>query len=154
MLTGRDLGAAIRDAIQKKGVTQREVARVFEVKPPSVQDWMNKGTVSKDKLPALWKYFADVAGPEHWGLDSFPNWPSRQRAVSTAVDQPGLAPDVYEMVSRIDEIVQALPPERLEELRGLVDLYLKKPAVYRHFTADIGRVLSGEFPLQTGTHSQ
>jgi hypothetical protein len=124
-----------------------------------VQDWMNKGTVSKDKLPALWKYFEDVAGPEHWGLDSFPRWPSRPRTTPPVVidAQPppqGVAPDVHELVARLDEAVQALPQERLEELQGLMDLYLKKPAVYRHFTADIARVLSGELPLRTGTHGQ
>lgn len=89
MLTGTALGAAIREAIEKKGVTQREVARVFDVKPPSIQDWMKKGTVSKDKLPALWKYFEDVAGPEHWGLEQFPRWPSRPRTTPPRLgDEP------------------------------------------------------------------
>lgn len=72
MLTGKELGAAIRAAIEKKGVTQRQVAATFGVKPPSVSDWMSKGTIGKDKLVALWKYFEDVVGPEHWGLASFP----------------------------------------------------------------------------------
>ena len=44
MLTGKELGAAIRSAIEKKGVTQRQLAAVFGVKAPSVQDWINKGT--------------------------------------------------------------------------------------------------------------
>lgn len=83
MLTGRELGDAIRSAIEKKGVTQREVANVFEVKPPSIQDWIKRGTVSKDKLPALWHYFEDVVGPEHWGLESFPRWPLRPRTAAT-----------------------------------------------------------------------
>lgn len=78
MLTGKELGLAIREAIALKGVTQRELANVFEVKPPSIQDWIKRGTVSKDKLPALWHYFEDVVGPEHWGLDSFPRWPIRR----------------------------------------------------------------------------
>lgn len=87
MLTGRELGSAIREAIKKKGVTQREVARIFEVKPPSIQDWINKGTVSKDKLPALWSYFHDVVGPEHWGLDAFPRWPLRPRTTRPYVGE-------------------------------------------------------------------
>lgn len=86
MLTGKELGEAIREAIEKKGVTKREVARVFEVKPPSIQDWVNKGTVSKDKLPALWMYFEDVVGPEHWGLNEFPKWPTRPRTESLTPD--------------------------------------------------------------------
>ena len=70
MLTGEQLGAAIRVAIEKKGVSQVAVAAHFGVKPPSVQDWINRGTIGKEKLPKLWDYFADVAGPEHWGLSA------------------------------------------------------------------------------------
>lgn len=68
MLTGEELGAAIRAAIQKKGVSQVAVAAHFGVKPPSIQDWMRRGTIGKEKLPRLWAYFSDVVGPEHWGL--------------------------------------------------------------------------------------
>ena len=72
MLTGKALGLAIKKAIQGKGVKQTDVAKKFGVRPPSVQDWINRGTIGKDKLPMLWSYFADVAGPAHWGLDKFP----------------------------------------------------------------------------------
>jgi transcriptional regulator with XRE-family HTH domain len=73
MLTGDKLGKAIADAILKKGITQRELARQFGVKPPSVQDWIKRGTIDKGKLPALWEYFSDVVGPEHWGLPGLPS---------------------------------------------------------------------------------
>ncbi|WP_304956856.1 LexA family transcriptional regulator [Xenophilus sp. Marseille-Q4582] len=72
MLTGIELGRAIAEAIEKKGVQKVDVAQHFGVKPPSIQDWINRGTISKGKLPKLWAYFADVAGPSHWGLESFP----------------------------------------------------------------------------------
>lgn len=68
MLTGPALGAAIEAARQKKRVTKKELAEHFGVKPPSVQDWVRRGTIDKDKLVELWAYFADVVGPEHWGL--------------------------------------------------------------------------------------
>lgn len=68
MYTGERLGAAIREAIERKGVSKVTVATHFGVKPPSIQDWMNRGTISKDKLPALWAYFSDVVGPSHWGM--------------------------------------------------------------------------------------
>jgi len=68
MLTGEKLGSAIREAIRRKGVTQVAVAEHFGVRPPSVQDWIRRGTIGKDKLPELWAYFADVVGPEHWGM--------------------------------------------------------------------------------------
>lgn len=70
MLTGKELGAAIDAAIRKKGITKAELAREFGVKPPSVQDWVKHGRISKTHLPHLLAYFADVAGPEHWGLPS------------------------------------------------------------------------------------
>lgn len=72
MLTGVKLGAAIAAAIKKKKVTQRDVAAHFGVKPPSIQDWIKRGTIGKARLPELWAYFADVVGPEHWGLKQFP----------------------------------------------------------------------------------
>lgn len=70
MLTGQELGAAIKDAIEKKGVSQVAIAAHFGVKPPSVQDWIRRGTIGKEKLPKLWAFFSDVVGPEHWGLAS------------------------------------------------------------------------------------
>jgi hypothetical protein len=82
MLTGKDLGVAIKRAVELKDKAERDagrpgvrlvdVARHFGVKPPSVLDWYSKGTIAKSKLPALWLYFSDVVGPEHWGLASFP----------------------------------------------------------------------------------
>lgn len=73
MLTGKELGAAINTAIDKKIAsgairTKIEVAKHFEVKPPSLHDWIKRGTISKDKLFDLFDYFSDVVGPEHWGL--------------------------------------------------------------------------------------
>lgn len=68
MLTGKALGEAIAQAIEKKGVAKADVARHFGVKPPSVQDWINRGTIDKGRLQQLWQYFGDVVGPEHWGL--------------------------------------------------------------------------------------
>lgn len=78
MLSGKELGLAIEQAINKKLAlgtvrTKAEIARHFEIKPPSIHDWIKKGSISKDKLPELWKYFSDVVGPEHWGLEDFPN---------------------------------------------------------------------------------
>ena len=83
MLTGEKLGAAIRKAIELKGVTQVAVAAHFGVKPPSVQDWIRRGTIDKGKLPALWEYFADVVGPEHWGMLSIPPSPAPHEAPAT-----------------------------------------------------------------------
>jgi hypothetical protein len=70
MLSGPELGAAIEAARQKKKVTKKAMAAHFGVQPPSIQDWVRHGTIHKSRLEALWSYFADVVGPEHWGLNS------------------------------------------------------------------------------------
>ena len=80
MLKSKDFGAAISEAIQRKldsgsAKSKAEIARHFGMQPPSLSDWVKKGSVAKDKLPELWRYFSDVAGPDHWGL-SASEWPS------------------------------------------------------------------------------
>jgi phage repressor protein C with HTH and peptisase S24 domain len=72
MLTGEQLGSAIEAAIKLKGVTKKEVAAHFGVQPPSIQDWVKRGTIGKEKLPKLWAYFSDVVPSSHWGLEAIP----------------------------------------------------------------------------------
>lgn len=92
MISDKELGDAIREAIILKGVTKKSVADYFGVKPPSVQDWIARGTISKEKLPALWEYFSDVVGPEHWGLSSFPSLPNKNHNVEEGPSSQGLVP--------------------------------------------------------------
>lgn len=78
MLKGKELGQAIKAAYELKlargGISSKaDIANHFGIKTPSVYDWFKKGSISKDKLPELWRYFSDVAGPEHWGLAEWPN---------------------------------------------------------------------------------
>jgi len=68
MLTGPELGKAIDQARQLKGMSKAELARAFKVTPPSVQDWIKFGRIDKGRLNDLFALFADVVGPEHWGL--------------------------------------------------------------------------------------
>lgn len=71
MHTGKQLGEAIRIAIDRKldqGVRKKDIAQYFDIKEPSIADWIKKGSIQKEKLPKLWRYFADVVGMEHWGL--------------------------------------------------------------------------------------
>jgi len=73
MLKGKELGQAIKKAIELKlelgsAKSKTEIARHFDVRLPSVYDWINKGSISKDKLTKLFDYFSDVAGPQHWGI--------------------------------------------------------------------------------------
>lgn len=68
MLTGPELGAAIEAARIAKGVSKKDLADDFSVKPPSIQGWVKNGRIDKSKLMDVIAYFSDVVGPEHWGL--------------------------------------------------------------------------------------
>lgn len=62
------MGAAIEQAIELKKITVANLADRFGVRRPSVYGWIRSGRIDKGKLPELYAYFADVVGPEHWGL--------------------------------------------------------------------------------------
>lgn len=75
MLSGEELGLAIRKAMALKGVGPTEVAKHFKIAPPSVSGWVRTGRVSKNKISGLVEYFAKEVGPEHWGLSALPAAP-------------------------------------------------------------------------------
>lgn len=89
LLSGAKLGEAIRTAIdlkieQGKAPSKAAIARHFGIQPPSLSGWVKTGAVSKENLAAIWDYFSDVVGPEHWGLRSQvdvavrPSWPFKR----------------------------------------------------------------------------
>lgn len=121
MLNGTDLGTAIKAAIEKKiasgaVASQAAIARHFNVKPPSIHDWIKKGSISKDKLPELWRYFSDVVGPNHWGLKAWPD----MGAVMPEQRPPAPAPWPFPGISEKD--VRKLPPAHINELQGALAL--------------------------------
>lgn len=88
MLTGPELGAAIEAARIAKGVSKKQLADDFQVKPPSVQGWVKNGRIDKSKLMDVIAYFADVVGPEHWGLRPGFTYESLPDAASVSVEEP------------------------------------------------------------------
>ncbi|EDQ2392365.1 hypothetical protein S518_002680 [Salmonella enterica subsp. enterica] len=109
MLSGKELGLAIEQAINKKiqsGAikSKAQVARHFGIKPPSIHDWIKKGSISKDKLPELWGYFSDVVGPEHWGLDAFP-LQERRDLTRESVSQNELLNQAYQTATKERRLV-------------------------------------------------
>jgi hypothetical protein len=68
MHQGTELGRALKEAMDLKGVKQDAVAAAFGIKQPSVSEWTKHGRIAKKHLPLLVSYFLDVVGPEHWGL--------------------------------------------------------------------------------------
>lgn len=120
MLNGTDLGAAIKAAIELKiasgaVASQAAIARHFNVRPPSIHDWIKKGSISKDKLPELWRYFSDVVGPEHWGLKSWPDMGSSSAEATTRAK-----PWPFRTIR--EEQVRALPEAQLNALEGAIAL--------------------------------
>jgi len=61
------LGQKLKSAIKDKGVTQREVAKHFGVRPPSVNGWIANGRIDKKHIPKLVTYFEK---PYAWWLDN------------------------------------------------------------------------------------
>lgn len=88
MLTGPELGAAIEAARIAKGVSKKQLADDFQVKPPSVQGWVKNGRIDKSKLMDVIAYFADVVGPEHWGLRTGFTYESLPDGASVSVEEP------------------------------------------------------------------
>lgn len=78
MLSGAELGAAIREAMRLKGVTQAVVAREFGVTQPSVSDWLKYGRIDKAHISHLVAYFSDVVGADFWGLSADNSGPTGQ----------------------------------------------------------------------------
>jgi hypothetical protein len=73
MLTGSELGQAIKKALEVKGfVGPTAVAKRFDVKPPSVSGWFANGAIQNARLFEIMDMCSDVLGPNHWGLDHWP----------------------------------------------------------------------------------
>lgn len=75
MLQGKDLGAAIKAAMELKAarpgagrVGPTALARALGMSQPSASELLNTGRLAKEKLPLLLDYFEDVVGPDHFGL--------------------------------------------------------------------------------------
>lgn len=50
MLAGKHLGGAIERARIAKGISKKQLADDFGVKPPSVQGWIHDGRIDKKRL--------------------------------------------------------------------------------------------------------
>lgn len=118
MLTGEKLGAAIDAAIKKKGITKKDLADAFGVRPPSVQDWIKRGTISKEKLPLLWSYFSDVVGPEHWGLDK--GMPTPSPATLPLIVGGAVINSAQQALKAWDKNLAAAPSPKVQRLYPLI----------------------------------
>lgn len=111
---GEAIGKAIDLMIERGHVASRaDIARHFKIKPPSLVDWVKKGSIEKDKLHELWRFFSKVAGPEHWGMTNG-EWPTelsfKQQSATPAptVNEPKTPKFKSVRDERIEAIVAAL----------------------------------------------
>lgn len=134
MLNGKELGQAIEKAFKLKKQTgaissKADIARHFGIKTPSVYDWVKKGSIGKEKLPELFRYFADVVGFEHWGLtkDEWPLGLSEATEAGRALHGQivtkkaiPIKPKSHHQ-ERVDEIVALLQQTNMEGLAVILD---------------------------------
>lgn len=108
MLTGADLGRAIDAARIAKGLSRADLARAFGVRPQSVQDWLRRGTVDRDRLIRLLEFFADVVPPSHWGL------PAEATPLLAILQPPG--ENLAAAVQALGHALMRLAPSQREAL--------------------------------------
>jgi transcriptional regulator with XRE-family HTH domain len=120
MLTGPELGAAIEAARIAKGVSKKQLADDFSVKPPSVQGWVKNGRIDKSKLMDVIAYFADVVGPDHWGMR--PGFSYEQHAVGTD-NLPAAPTSSSTAADKLREMLagKSLGEDRLQKLLAVAE---------------------------------
>ena len=109
---------ALRDLRQRKGVTQRDLARAIGVSPAylSALEHGRKGKPSFDLLQRIAGYFNII-------------WDEAEELFLTAeashprvvVDTSGLPPQYTAFANRLAREIRALPPDMVEALEKLLD---------------------------------
>lgn len=144
MLTGPALGAAIEEAMRLKGVGRSETARHFGIRPESTYDWTRYGRIAKKHLPKLFAYFADVVGPEHWGMP--PVEPSQPARLDTA-KLASLIETVEAAVKNAERVPLKAPITARMKARLIVNLYAdsgSKPPTAKTVAAELARIMKAE----------
>ncbi|KVU84261.1 hypothetical protein WK76_24845 [Burkholderia ubonensis] len=120
MLTGPELGKAIGLAVDLKiergyARSKSEIARHFEMSPPSLYTWIERGAISKDKLGKLFEYFSDVVGPDHWKLTP------AERHFMGGANSPDLPAPILEQAARLAALPDELQKQVLTTLKLAID---------------------------------
>jgi len=141
MLNGKKLGAAIDSAIVLKLETgaaksKAEIARHFLIKPPSLSDWVKKGSISKDKIPELFRYFSDVVGHKHWGLTA-DEWPAGLSLSAKKDRQRGNVEALFKNTDRLSGLLKDLVivAKAMNE-RGQIELIGRAKEMAPNYPAD------------------
>ncbi len=156
MLKGKELGDAIRAALQQNGKTPAEAARYFNVKPPSVSGWMSTGRISKGNFNKL-MHWLDKTPIEHWGLNdhhrpSNSAWTAEEPIRAYAAQTPSTATPIplSQAVARIAEHLTSLGDYDVETAKLLLSTLAQDPRMPDVVTAG----LLGLKPPRTATKHQ
>lgn len=174
MFQGAELAAAIRSAIERKRARAGHgrygptaLGAALGMRQSSASELLKTGRLAKAKLPRLFEEFADVVGPEHWGLppQSRGIWTvalprhdtgaaplSDTRASTDAVAQdPGLPTphdlameDAQFALTTIARIQRGLTGMRLAMARAALHQLIDHPELVDDATHEIQRLMTDE----------
>lgn len=153
---GEKLGFAIKEAMERKGVGTTEVGRAFGVKAPSVDGWIKTGRIHKKHLDHLVAYFADVAGPEHWGRSGNPaDWglgSSRQLAAHEPANNALGVQSVDGALELIDRALRSMDLAEREKIAQLFRIFAISPG--ETLMADLAALLREGLRKKSRLHHQ
>lgn len=140
MHSGTELGAALKEAMTRKRVTQTQVAEHFKILQPSVSNWIKTGRIHKDHIAELIDYFSDVVGPEHWGLTA-------HAAPGAAVVQPGAKVTAGQGLLAAARTIEGMPDRKKQFIAETASALLLAPAAKRGELAAEIDAMTGDQPM-------
>ena len=119
MLKGEELAAALRSAMERKGVRNIDLSREFNVKPSTVsKDWRKLGRIGKHHIDHLVSFFADTVPPSHWGLSDWGAQVQEDRANYITVRVPREKWEQFELFLRTEQEAGPTPETDAERSSG------------------------------------
>ncbi len=133
MLTNKELGAAIKEALIQNGKTQADAARLFGITAPSVSGWIRTGRIGKDKLDTLRAWLVKTP-PEHWG-SAFPALAQKPDEISAIASKKPLgdltAGEVTELLLLYSNLNTIGRETIMQSLRLAVDAFSATPTNHK-----------------------
>lgn len=123
MLSGPELGAAIRLALKEVGLSTTTAAARYGIKKSSVSGWFSTGRISTDILIDIMDLCSPKLGPEHWGLKSWPGQRPRATALVASDHEAPYRDRSDEQSIALSRRLLRLRPADLEAIEIIVRAY-------------------------------
>lgn len=123
MLTGKELGEAIRTALKDNEKTPADAARHFGIKPPSVSGWMATGRISKGNFDQLTTWLSKTPR-SHWGLSESISQTDQKASQANQNENLGaLAPTrrISPMAEAVGALFDLIPEDQVERRRHVME---------------------------------